>query len=42
MAHDIHHGGQIAMMLSTQGVTTLELGLLGGHLVEPPRAQSSE
>jgi uncharacterized damage-inducible protein DinB len=38
MAHDIHHGGQVAMMLATQGITTVDLGLLGGHIVEPPRA----
>jgi uncharacterized damage-inducible protein DinB len=41
MGHDIHHGGQIAMLLATQGVTTLELGLLGGHIIEPPRADLS-
>jgi hypothetical protein len=26
------------MMLATQGITTADLGLLGGHIVEPPRA----
>jgi uncharacterized damage-inducible protein DinB len=35
MAHDIHHGGQVAMLLATQGIRTVELGLLGGHLTEP-------
>jgi uncharacterized damage-inducible protein DinB len=38
MAHDIHHGGQIAMMLAIQGIESLELGKLGGHIVEPPLA----
>lgn len=36
MAHDIHHGGQLAMMLAMQGLETMELGLLGGHIIEPP------
>jgi uncharacterized damage-inducible protein DinB len=38
MAHDIQHGGQIAMMLAIQGIESLELGKLGGHIVEPPLA----
>jgi len=37
IAHDIHHGGQIAMMLAIQGISAFELGALGGHIVEPPR-----
>jgi len=36
MAHDIHHGGQLSELLSMQGITPLELTLLGGHLTEPP------
>jgi uncharacterized damage-inducible protein DinB len=38
MAHDIHHGGQLAMMLAMQGASAFELGALGGHIVEPPLA----
>lgn len=38
MAHDIHHGGQIAMMLAIQGIEAFELRALGGHIVEPPLA----
>src|SRR5579863_3055523 len=32
MAHDIHHGGQLSMMLYSQGIDIPELGDLGGHL----------
>lgn len=38
MSHDMHHGGQIAMMLAIQGIEAFELRALGGHIVEPPRA----
>lgn len=40
MSHDIHHGGQLAMMLAMQGVPALELGALGGHIIEPPLARA--
>ncbi len=36
MAHDIHHGGELAVMLGTQGIEIFELGNLGGHIIEPP------
>lgn len=39
MAHDIHHGGQLSLMLYTQGIEIPELGDLGGHLTEPPVAE---
>ncbi len=32
MSHDLHHGGQIAMMLGLQGIPVPELGDKGGHL----------
>lgn len=32
MAHDIHHGGELAVMLGAQGIAIPELGDLGGHL----------
>ena len=38
MAHDIHHGGQLTILLSEQGIEPLELGDLGGHIIEPPLA----
>jgi uncharacterized damage-inducible protein DinB len=38
MVHDIHHGGELALMLGMQGIETFELGALGGHIVEPPLA----
>lgn len=39
MAHDLHHGGQVAMMLALQGIEAPELRGLGGHIIEPPKAQ---
>lgn len=41
MAHDIHHGGELAVMLGAQGVAVPELGDLGGHLTDPPLAESA-
>jgi uncharacterized damage-inducible protein DinB len=38
LAHDMHHGGELALLLGMQGVATPELGDLGGHLTEPPLA----
>ena len=40
MAHDIHHGGQLATLLALQGVDAFELRALGGHVISPPRADS--
>ena len=42
MSHDIHHGGQLAMMLGMQGIAAFELGALGGHIIEPELASSTE
>jgi uncharacterized damage-inducible protein DinB len=36
MSHDLHHGGQIAMMLACQQIPALELRALGGHITVPP------
>jgi uncharacterized damage-inducible protein DinB len=43
MAHDIHHGGQLTILLAAQGIELPELGDNGGHIVpveevasEPP------
>ena len=38
MSHDIHHGGQIAMMLACQNIPAPELRSLGGHITPPPLA----
>jgi len=38
MAHDIHHGGQLVVVLRMQGIEPFELGDLGGHIVEPKLA----
>jgi hypothetical protein len=34
LAHDIHHGGELAIMLGIQGISIPELGDEGGHLAE--------
>jgi uncharacterized damage-inducible protein DinB len=39
LAHDLHHGGELAVMLGMQGVEIPELGSLGGHLTVPPLAE---
>ncbi len=36
LAHDIHHGGELACMMGMQGISITELGDLGGHLTMPP------
>jgi hypothetical protein len=42
MAHDIHHGGEIALMLGMQGIEAFELQALGGHLTLPQKASHPE
>ncbi len=34
LSHDIHHGGELAVMLGMQGISIPELGDEGGHLAE--------
>jgi uncharacterized damage-inducible protein DinB len=34
IAHDLHHGGELALMLGMQGVSLPDLGGEGGHLSE--------
>jgi uncharacterized damage-inducible protein DinB len=41
LSHDIHHGGQLAILLRAQGAASFELGALGGHLIEPSLAEQS-
>ena len=38
LSHDIHHGGQLSLMLGTQGIEAFELGYLFGHITLPPLA----
>jgi len=38
LSHDIHHGGQVAMMLACQNIPAFELRALGGHIIAPPFA----
>jgi uncharacterized damage-inducible protein DinB len=41
LAHDLHHGGELAIMLGMQGIAIPELGDEGGHLTErAPLAES--
>lgn len=40
MAHDIHHGGELSLMLGQQGIEAFELSALGGHIVLPPLAET--
>jgi uncharacterized damage-inducible protein DinB len=41
MAHDLHHGGELAVTLGMQGIAIPELGDEGGHITEPPLADPS-
>ena len=36
MSHDIHHGGELSLMLGLQGIESFELSALFGHIIEPP------
>lgn len=37
-SHDVHHGGQLSLLLALQNRYPYELTELGGHLLEPPTA----
>jgi uncharacterized damage-inducible protein DinB len=41
LAHDLHHGGELAVTLGLQGIALPELGDQGGHLTAPPVAEQS-
>jgi len=41
MAHDIHHGGQLSVLLAAQDIELPELGDNGGHIIEVPLADAS-
>jgi uncharacterized damage-inducible protein DinB len=36
--HDLHHGGELSLMLGLQGIQTFELQGLFGHIILPPLA----
>ena len=36
MNHDIHHGGELSLMLGLQGIEAFELSALFGHVILPP------
>ena len=38
MAHDIHHGGELSLMLGMRRIEAFELSAFGGHIVLPPLA----
>ena len=39
LTHDMHHGGELALMLGMQGLEVPELGDQFGHLTMPPLAE---
>jgi len=39
MCHDIHHCGELSLLLGLQGIEIPELGNLGGHITDPPLAE---
>jgi hypothetical protein len=41
LAHDLHHGGELALTLGLQGIELFELGDLGGHMTLPPLAEAA-
>ena len=36
MNHDLHHGGELSLMLGLQGIEAFELSDLFGHIILPP------
>ena len=42
LSHDIHHGGELSLMLGMQGIQAFELGDLFGHITLPPLAGTEE
>jgi uncharacterized damage-inducible protein DinB len=41
MNHDIHHGGELSLMLGLQGIEAFELSAWFGHIILPPLAGES-
>ena len=42
MNHDIHHGGELSLMLGLQGIEAFELCTLFGHIILPPLSNKSD
>jgi uncharacterized damage-inducible protein DinB len=42
MNHDIHHGGELSLMLGLQGIEAFELCTLFGHIILPPLSKKSD
>ena len=38
LSHDVHHGGELSLMLGLQGIEAFELSDLFGHIILPPLA----
>ena len=38
LTHDLHHGGEVSLMLGLQGIEAFELSTLFGHITLPPLA----
>lgn len=41
MSHDLHHGGELSILLGMQGIDIPDLGDQGGHLTELPLAEQA-
>jgi uncharacterized damage-inducible protein DinB len=41
MSHDLHHGGELSLMLGLQGIEAFELSALFGHIISPPLSNDS-
>jgi uncharacterized damage-inducible protein DinB len=41
MNHDIHHGGELSLMLGLQGIEAFELSVFFGHIILPPLSNIS-
>lgn len=40
LTHDVHHGGELSLMLGLQGIEAFELSGLFGHITLPPFADA--
>lgn len=40
LSHDIHHGGELSLMLGIQGIEAFELSGLFGHITLPPKMEA--
>jgi uncharacterized damage-inducible protein DinB len=41
LSHDIHHGGELSLMLGLQDIQAFELSNLFGHIILPPLADQA-